>query len=128
LRAYRGLPGFRGGAQFSSWLYRIATNVFLSDAARTAPRPDPGVLDPPSAASSHMAFLRHDLDRALARLAPEERLAVVLSYEVGASHEEIATFLGCPLGTAKSHVQRGRQRLSAYLGAWNEEGPHVVTP
>jgi RNA polymerase sigma factor (sigma-70 family) len=123
LRAYRGLGGFRGGAQFSSWLYRIAYNVFLSDSGRGTAR---ALTDAPAdAAPAAAAGLRHDLNQGLKTLSEPERLAVVLSYKEGATHEEIASVLGCPLGTAKSHVLRGRQRLREYLGAWSERGSNA---
>jgi DNA-directed RNA polymerase specialized sigma24 family protein len=117
LRAYRGLPGFRGGAKFSSWLYRIAYNVFLSDGGRKVVSPP---VDDVAAPAAPVAGLRLDLDQGLRRLSEPERLAVVLSYNEGATHEEIAGVLGCPLGTAKSHVLRGRQRLREYLSDWSE--------
>jgi RNA polymerase sigma factor (sigma-70 family) len=118
LRAYRGLGGFRGGARFSSWLYRIAYNVFLSDGGRSAVQPlvDEAV----AVTAAPAAGLLLDLDQGLRRLSEAERLAVVLSYKEGATHEEIAAVLGCPLGTAKSHVLRGRQRLREYLSDWSE--------
>jgi RNA polymerase sigma factor (sigma-70 family) len=125
LRAYRGLAGFRGGARFSSWLHRIAYNVFLSDAARSGEAGE-GQTDAAPESSGGSELLRHDLDQALLALPPAERLAVVLSYEVGATHEEIASILGCPLGTAKTHVLRGRERLRLSLSDWNEGRSHVT--
>ena len=126
LRAYRGLGGFRGGARFSSWLYRIAYNVFLSDSGAG------------HGASADRRRRRRRPPRRLAcatistrdcrRCSEPERLAVVLSYKEGATHEEIASVLGCPLGTAKSHVLRGRQRLREYLGAWSDRGATDTMP
>ena len=124
LRAYRGLGGFRGGARFSSWLYRIAYNVFLSDSGR-----GPSGWWPTAAAAAGTTTppgLRHDLDQGLRTLSEPERLAVVLSYKEGATHEEIASVLGCPLGTAKSHVLRGRQRLREYLSDWSDGGRNAT--
>ena len=118
LRAYRGLSGFRGGATFSSWLYRIAYNAFLSDSGRGTVQP---LTEQEASDSTAPAGLRLDLDQGLRRLSEPERLAVVLSYKEGATHEEIAAVLGCPLGTAKSHVLRGRERLRKYLRDWSEE-------
>lgn len=127
LRAYRGLAGFRGGARFSSWLYRIAYNVFLSDrgGGDIGTRADNQQVAT-AAADPTSAMLCHDLDQALRTLDPAERLAVLLSYKAGATHEEIASILGCPLGTAKTHVLRGRQRLRQHLSAWNEGGRDVT--
>lgn len=117
LRAYRGLRRFRGGAKFSSWLYRIAYNVFLSSRARTlatevAEASEVG--DDPAGE----AAMRHDVDRAMTALKPEERMALTLAYWQGASHEEVAEVLGCPLGTAKSHITRGKEKLRRRLKVW----------
>ena len=59
-----------------------------------------------------------DLDRALARLASDERLCVVLAYSEGMSHSEISAATGLPLGTVKSHIKRGSERLRTLLDAY----------
>ena len=61
-----------------------------------------------------------DLDRALATLSKPERLCVVLSYREGMTHAEIAEATDLPLGTVKSHVRRGTQRLQQLLSAYRE--------
>lgn len=70
---------------------------------------------------------RFDLDRALAHLAPDERLCVVLAYSEGMSHGEISATTALPLGTVKSHIRRGTQRLRGLLHAYrpSEEQTHV---
>ena len=57
-----------------------------------------------------------DLDRALKTLNEEERSAVVLCYACGFSHAEAAETLNAPLGTVKSWVNRGRDKLKERLG------------
>ncbi|MCY1076121.1 RNA polymerase sigma factor [Archangium lansingense] len=119
LRAYRGLRGYRGGAKFSSWLYRIACNVFFSRdrGSRDAP------LEPPAleAGSTEVALLpdlileRHDLEKALASLKPRERAALVLTYANELTHEEAAVVLDCPVGTLKTHVARAKEKLRRQL-------------
>ena len=59
-----------------------------------------------------------DLDRALAQLAPDERLCIVLAYSEGMSHGEISALTALPLGTVKSHIRRGGERLRALLDAY----------
>lgn len=56
-----------------------------------------------------------DLDRALATLKEEERTLVVMCYSCGLSHSEAAEVTGMPLGTVKSHVNRGRAKLQAWF-------------
>lgn len=58
---------------------------------------------------------RHDLSRALARLRPEERAALALTYGQGVTHEEAAEILEWPVGTLKTHVLRGKNRLREEL-------------
>jgi RNA polymerase sigma-70 factor (ECF subfamily) len=122
VRAYRGLRGYRGGAKLSSWLYRIAYNVFLTDRGRRreqpveveeAPSPAPG----PEAT----AMLRFDLARAMVTLTPMERAAVTLAYSMDATHEDVAAILDCPLGTAKTHIHRARGKLRQRLQHWRQE-------
>ncbi len=117
LRAYRGLRGYRGGAKFSSWLYRIACNVFFSHDRGS--RDEPLAL-PPAREASLMALPdsileRHDLERALASLKPRERAALVLTYANELTHEEAAVILDCPLGTLKTHVTRAKEKLRRHF-------------
>ena len=58
---------------------------------------------------------RVDLDRALATLGEEERVCVVLCYASGLSHSDAAEVTGLPLGTVKSHVNRGKGKLKAWF-------------
>jgi RNA polymerase sigma-70 factor (ECF subfamily) len=68
-----------------------------------------------------------DLDRALVHLAPDERLCIVLAYSEGMSHSEITNATGLPLGTVKSHIKRGSERLRTLLNAYEplQEHTHV---
>jgi RNA polymerase sigma factor (sigma-70 family) len=118
LRAYRGLSGYRGGAKFSSWLYRIACNVFFSRdrGSRELPMESPALLAEHSeAASPDLLLERHDLERALGSLKPRERAALVLTYANELTHEEAALILDCPLGTLKTHVARAKEKLRRQL-------------
>jgi RNA polymerase sigma-70 factor (ECF subfamily) len=121
LRAYRGLARYRGEAKLSSWLYRVAYNVFLANRARARPEPPlPPQIEAAAAteAGADRALLQHDLERAMAALSPPERAALTLAYRDGASHAEVASILGCPLGTAKTHILRGKEKLQRQLSAW----------
>jgi RNA polymerase sigma factor (sigma-70 family) len=130
LLAYRNLKSFRQEARFSTWLYRIATNVFLGDARRrkeellggaygeladgeSAPR-----AGEPSADHARASNLRLDMERALAVLSEGERAAIVQCYHNDLSHEEAAYVLNCPVGTVKTHLLRGKAKLKASLAAW----------
>lgn len=122
LRAYRSLGTYRGGARFSTWLHSIAYHLYLNDLRRRRPEaaeaPEPTA--PPQAGRS---LLRHDLAKAMEALRPEERLALALAFAEDYSHQEVAEILGCPLGTVKTHIARGKDKLKARLGAWETRGP-----
>lgn len=60
--------------------------------------------------------LRLDLTAACAALPPDQRAAVLLCLALDFSHDEAARALSLPLGTVKSHIVRGREKLSAFLG------------
>jgi RNA polymerase sigma factor (sigma-70 family) len=120
LRAYRGLARYQGKARLSSWLYRIAYNVFLSERERVRPvvaDDEPGALADESPAPDR-ELLQHDLEQAMRVLTPEERMAITLSYRQGASHGEVAEIMECPVGTVKTHIARGKEKLEKRLRAW----------
>lgn len=113
LKAYRALAGWRGGAKLSTWLHRIAYNAWASQ-ARRAPSPEPPGPEPARAADA-AAIDRADLWRALGRLRDEERTALALTYAEEVTHEEAAAILDWPLGTLKTHVLRGKEKLRRLL-------------
>jgi RNA polymerase sigma-70 factor (ECF subfamily) len=134
--AYRNLKSFRQEAQFSTWLYRIATNAFLADARkrkeellgdRDADIADDDDSDTPfsgEAGGDHArgAALKIDMERALAVLSDGERAAIVQCYHNDLSHEEAAYVLNCPVGTVKTHILRAKQKLKSRLAAWQPDG------
>lgn len=115
VQAWRGIRALRDPGAFGGWLKRVAVNVWLAEARRVpAPIDDDedaflAAADP--APSPERSAGGIDLERALARLRPAERLCVVLAHGEGMTHAEIAEATGLPLGTVKSHVLRGRDRL-----------------
>jgi RNA polymerase sigma factor (sigma-70 family) len=118
VRAYRGLARFRGAARLSTWLHRIAYHVFL-DQGRVSPAlPADPTFDQGGPADT--TLLRYDLERAMIALRPAEAAALTLSYVHHFTHEEIAEVLGCPVGTVKTHIARGKDRLRAQMGDWSQ--------
>ncbi|MBI3263264.1 MAG: sigma-70 family RNA polymerase sigma factor [Acidobacteria bacterium] len=126
IRAFRGLPRFRGDSAFATWLYRIAVNVFRSRRSRKslwprlwsgeADRRHVRPADASPAADQESDLVRRDLiDKALAEVPPDLRLAVTLRDIEGLEYREIAEVTGVPIGTVMSRIFRGRQRLRASL-------------
>lgn len=121
VRAWRGLREFRGGARFATWLHRIAVNAWISDGRRApAPIGMEGAAEATVEPASGAVDARRDLERAFAFLRPEERVALALSYAQDMTHEEAALAAGWPLGTLKTHLLRGKEKLRQRLAP--EEG------
>ncbi len=120
LKAWQKLATFRGEARFSTWLLGIAFNEF-----RRAARGRKGLLaldetgqateEPADPSGGPDSNLRLDLTEALMLLSSAERAAVVLCCQNGWSHSEAAQALDCPIGTVKTHVLRGREKLKRHL-------------
>ena len=122
LRAWRKLSTLRSPDAFGGWLRRIAVNVFLQHVRRTGqdvPGSDETETLPAVERRDHTT--RIDLQNALARLKPVERLCVVLAYDQRMSHSEIVSATGLPLGTVKSHISRGSERLRRYLSDYEDD-------
>jgi RNA polymerase sigma-70 factor (ECF subfamily) len=122
LKAYKHIRSFRGEARFSTWLYRIAYNVFREDARRRKELVgiDEDVLQAEQDPQTVDAGLRHDLMHALSLLPLHERSAVLLCCQNGLSHDEASRVLEIPLGTVKTNVLRGREKLKKTLAAWEK--------
>ncbi len=116
------LKQFRGDSQFSTWLHRLVVNTCHDAAERRKVRvheplaedlssgPD---ADPVRAAG--MSELRRELCDSLAGVSPQQAQVVLLKDALGYSFEEIAEASGMPVGTAKCHAHRGRNRLRERL-------------
>lgn len=122
LQAYLGLDRFREGSRFSTWLYRIAVNLCLNVLRRRGPRGEP--LDeafPDPRPTPDRVYAQRELGRrigrALERLSPDVRAAVVLRDTMGLSYSEIGEVLDIPLGTVKSRISAARWTLRRYLEA-----------
>jgi RNA polymerase sigma-70 factor (ECF subfamily) len=125
LRAYRELPGFRGDARFTTWLYRITRNLAV-DAARRPHRSRPHVgieslAGQPSRSQpgpddlAIRAQRARRVERCIQRLPPRWQATFRLHYWLGHSVAEIAELLGQRPGTVKSHLHRGRRLLARCL-------------
>jgi RNA polymerase sigma-70 factor (ECF subfamily) len=131
LRAFRGLPAFRGQAKFSSWLYRIALNLcrdWIRKERRTPLVPAPedtdlielaAAVEPSESIEDLVA--RKDLakrvERAMAKLPDEQRTAIILKEYHGLTFQEIADLSGCPLSTVKTRLYQGLTVLRRELAS-----------
>ena len=114
IKAWLNIGSFRAAAKFSTWLFRIAYNVFY-DHARSEKRTSG--IDEIREISVTLPDADRQIDfaRALAMLKSDERTAMLLFYMEDMSVAKIASVMRCPAGTVKSHLFRGKQKLSEYL-------------
>lgn len=131
LRAFRALPGFKGQAKFSSWLYRIALNLcrdWIRRQRRTPTVAMPEGVDLIELASEQgpvesieTLVARREMSDAVAeamkRLPDEQRTAIVLKEYHGLTFQEIADIQGCPLSTVKTRLYQGLTVLRRQLEA-----------
>ena len=132
LRAFRALPGFKGEAKFSSWIYRIALNLCRDWMRRqrrtpTVQMPEDSeamermerVADRPPVESVEDLVARKELSavvaEAMAVLPEEQRTAIVLKEYHGLTFQEIADLQGCPLSTVKTRLYQGLTVLRRHL-------------
>lgn len=118
VQAWKALPRLKAPDAFGGWLRSIAVNVWRQDVRRSGVELDDAadleaMADP--APGPEASAMRMDLEAALARLRPVERLCVVLAHAEGMTHPEIVEVSGLPIGTVKSHIARGGEKLRAFL-------------
>jgi RNA polymerase sigma-70 factor (ECF subfamily) len=140
LRAYRALPGFKGQAKFSSWLYRIALNLCRDWIRRQRRAPVsqlPEDIDATELAaetgpveSIEDLVARRELsaivEAAMSELSEEQRTAIILKEYHGMTFQEIADMQGCPLSTVKTRLYQGLSLLRRRLEQQGQLMPELV--
>lgn len=127
LRVYRAISGFKGQSSFSTWVYRITMNSCLDELRRRKTRTaasldallESGFAPSDESDTPEQSSLRSEqrraLEQAIAGLPEDMRAAIVLRDIQGCSYEEIARTLDANVGTIKSRISRGREKLRAAL-------------
>jgi RNA polymerase sigma-70 factor (ECF subfamily) len=113
IAAFQRCGEFRGEGTFAGWVKRIAARLYLKRRAHEARYA--GEVEIEDVAPTVDASGRVDLDEALKTLSEAERVCVTLCHGAGMSQPEIAAAMNLPLGTVKSHVKRGLDKLRARL-------------
>ena len=128
VRAWRGLPQFRGDAAFATWLHRIVIRRALDRSAAlkvrraraTSLEEAAQIAAPAEAAEPGGSALARRPERLIASLSGVQRAVVALYYYEDRSVEEVADTLGVPTGTVKTHLHRAR---AALRDGWEREEP-----
>ena len=116
IKAYVNITKFRGMASFSTWLMRIAYNVFYDEVRSHHQTED---IDS-SATVAHQTVsasdtLKMDIYAALALLKPDERTCITLQLIDGYPIDQISNITGIAENTVKSHLRRGKEKMANYL-------------
>lgn len=131
IRVYRFIGGFQETSGFSTWIYRICTNVCKDSVTRRQRRGESS-LDLQDEEGEEFELpvsddrysperiieqqeLRRDLQAGIDALSPNHREIVVLRDVEGLSYEKISEVLGLEIGTVKSRLNRGREQLRNFL-------------
>ena len=106
-----------GRAQFSTWLYRVVTNLCIDLRRRPRHQALECVSDPADEPSDALARVQISelLDEAMRSLCSQQRVAIVLSYHQGLSNAEIADVMKTTVTAVESLLKRGRHRLRTRL-------------
>jgi len=121
LRVWLKLHTLKKASAFGAWLKRLAISVWLQHLRKKDALRHADELAESELAQHDSTGMDIDLDRALATLPTHVRLCLVLSYHEGMSHGGIAKLTKIPLGTVKSHINRGSERLRQILSAYSDE-------
>lgn len=123
IKAWQGFGRFRADAKFSTWLYRIAYNElmqYLRSQKPTEELDEEAHAAAPGGENPRSGDLHRDLARAMQNLSLEQRTVLHLALHRELNHQEIAEITGCPAGTVKSHILRGKARLRELMADWQE--------
>ncbi|HEY0510799.1 MAG TPA: sigma-70 family RNA polymerase sigma factor [Thermoanaerobaculia bacterium] len=144
VKAFRRLDTYDPRWKLSSWLFKIAHNATIDHLRRGVPETVPlesgkddergslaAVLADEATENPQAAAERRDLarslERAIGRLRPEYRQAVLMFYVHGASYQEICEVTGQPLGTVKTNLHRAKKELAQTMTGFGW-GPAGGTP
>ncbi len=121
LQVWQKIHTLKEAGAFGGWLKRLAVTTWLQYLRKKDALKDTEESDYEETSSNGATGLRMDLDAALATLSPPVRSCIVLSYHEGMTHAEISESMELPLGTVKSHINRGTQKLQALLKDYAEQ-------
>jgi len=137
IRVYKSIKNFKGESSFSTWLYRITTNVCLDELRKRKNKNvvsidedipfDDGevtrqIVDdgPTPDIIAEKKEVREIVNEAIGQLSEEHKTVIILRELQGLSYEEISKIINCPQGTVKSRINRARSALKNILKSKKE--------
>ena len=133
MRIYKSAKNYEPEAKFSTWLYKIATNVCLTNVKKKKPdysldeivENSGEVSDSHSTISDELLYrkeIKTMIVKAMESLPEREKIAIMLCKYQGLSYEEVSQVLDCSVGAVKAYVHRGRMKLIDKLKPYLSEG------
>lgn len=119
LKAYMNIRSYEGRSKFSTWLFRIAWNIYYDSLKSIKLHIDPlteagkGIIDETSRTDSRFEY--QELYRAIEKLSATEQAVILLYYMEDKPVKEIAAILDIPSVTVRSHMLRARRHLREYI-------------
>ena len=116
------------GTDLRAWLFTLLHNQYVNEVRRSVREGSNVTLEEApelTVQSNAIPTLQlRDLERALGKLPPEQRQAILLVGLEGMSYEEVAGVLNVPVGTVRSRLSRGRDQLRLLMGMEEERARH----
>jgi RNA polymerase sigma factor (sigma-70 family) len=119
IRAYLYLKNFNSDSKLSTWLYRIALNVFKTKRKQNkyieyVDKIDT-TIEPKVIFDLNPILEKIDIEKAILSLSDIEKTVVILFYDKDMTHSEIAECLNCPLGTIKTLIAKSKKKIKKQL-------------
>lgn len=114
IRAWQKIDSFKGNSAFSSWLYRLTSNVvigYLRQQSKWHMVEFDNSMHESQLGTDDLKSERHDLEKVLQRMPDQARVILILYEYLGYQHNEISELTGMAVGTSKSHLHRARGYL-----------------
>lgn len=127
IQAWRKIRQLKEASKFGSWLKRMAINEWLQHRRKQDALLNAQGVEGITLSNTDTTSLSMDLDQAMRELPGPVSICIVLSYHERMSHGEIAELTGMQLGTVKSHIRRGSERLRKLLAAYDESAAAEAT-
>lgn len=121
LRAWTSIRSLRDAKAFAGWLKKIAVSMWLQHLRKHDVMLRSEELFDAALSERTTPGMALDLDAALTALPEPVRLVIVLAYQEGMSHSEISESTGIALGTVKSHIRRGSEKLKFMLQSYRDD-------
>lgn len=117
IKAYTNIASFQNLSSFSTWLYRIAYNVFYDyiRSQKLTADLDARKIDNQYNTEQVNVGQKMDIYEALRQLKETERTCITLFYMEDVSIDKISGITGLPTGTVKSHLSRAKEKMASYL-------------